>query len=297
MNDQNILIIGNQGQLATALKQIGRIADHRLICLGRPAMDFTQPNTIGKIIEDVKPALVINAAAYSAVDQAQNDKEAAFAVNASGVGELGRQCARHDIPVIHVSTDYVFDGTSTSPYKPRDKVAPKGVYGQSKARGETELRETIDQHLIFRTAWLFGNHGNNFLKTMLRLGKTNDQIRVVDDQHGAPTYAHDLAVGLAQIASQVITSRENIPWGTYHLTNSGQTTWCGFAREIFNCCADAGTKVPEIIAITTADYPTPTPRPAYSVLDCGDTTELFGVSLPDWKDATARCIHKIKDKN
>lgn len=295
MSQHNILIAGKQGQLALALKNIGNIKGYRLICAGRPAMDITRPETIQKILDEVKPALVINATAYTAVDLAETDSKAAFAVNASGIGELGRHCAQREIPVIHVSTDYVFDGAAITPYKPDDEIAPGGVYGQSKAQGEAELKNATDQHLIFRTAWLFSEHRSNFLKTMLKLGATNDQIRVVSDQHGTPTYAHDLAEGLVQIASQVITSRESIAWGTYHLTNTGETTWNGFAVEIFKRYAQTtGADIPEIIAISTADYPTAAARPAYSILDCSATTKAFGVTLPDWKDATRRCIETIE---
>ncbi len=295
MSQQNILIAGEQGQLALALKNIGSIKGHRLICAGRPTMDVTRPETIIKTIDDVNPALVINATAYTAVDRAESDSKAAFAVNASGIGELGRYCGQRDIPVIHVSTDYVFDGAATTPYKPDDEIAPSGVYGQSKAQGEVELRNATNQHLIFRTAWLFSEHRSNFLKTMLKLGATRDQIQVVDDQCGTPTYVGDLAEGLAQIASQVITSRESIAWGTYHLTNSGQTTWYGFAVEIFKRHAQtSGTDMPEVIAVSTADYPTAAARPAYSILDCSATTEAFGIDLPDWRDATRRCIETIE---
>ncbi len=294
MSGQDILIAGESGQLARALKNIGNIGDHRLICAGRPALDITRPETIARILEDIKPALVINAAAYTAVDKAESDAATAFAVNASGVGELGRQCARRNIPIIHVSTDYVFDGTAQTPYKPTDEVAPNGVYGRSKLQGEVELRNATRQHLIFRTAWVFSEYGNNFLTTMLRLGKTRDPLRIVSDQRGTPTYADDLARGLAQIASQLVSSRDTITWGTYHLTNSGDTSWFGFATEIFKNCPRPGAAGHQVCAITTQEYPTAAVRPAYSILDCGTTAAIFNVSLPDWRDATTRCIQKIE---
>lgn len=294
MAKQDILVVGESGQLATALTQNETIAEHRIIAVGRPSLDLTRTETIEKTIEELNPALVINAAAYTAVDKAESEVDLANAVNATGVGRLGQVCAQNDIPVIHISTDYVFDGKASTPYKPNDKIDPQGVYGSSKAQGEVELRAANEQHLIFRTAWVFGEHGNNFLKTMLRLGKTNDQIRVVDDQYGTPTYAADLAVGLLEIATQVLSHPNDIPWGTYHLTNSGETTWCGFAREIFECSTIKNAPSPQIIAITTKEYPTPAARPAYSILDCALAKEHFGVDLPDWKDATMRCIKNIE---
>jgi len=228
------------------------------------------------------------------VDKAESEQDIAFAVNATGVGRLGQICARCNIPVIHISTDYVFDGQAKTPYQPGDTIAPQGIYGSSKAQGENELRSANAQHLIFRTAWVYGAHGKNFLKTMMRLGRTNDQIRVVSDQIGTPTYAEDIASGLSNIAEQVLASPKDIAWGTYHMTNSGETSWYGFAREIFGCLANQQALSPEIIPITTKEYPTPAARPAYSVLDCSSTRATFGIELPDWKNATMRCIEKIK---
>lgn len=294
MAKRDVLVVGGNGQLATALKQREMIAGHRIIAVGRPAMDLARTETIEKTIVELNPALVINAAAYTAVDKAESEADMANAVNATGVGVLGQICARNDIPVIHISTDYVFDGKAKTPYRPDDATAPQGVYGRSKTRGEVELRAANEQHLIFRTAWVFGEHGNNFLKTMLRLAITNDQIRVVDDQFGTPTYAADLATGLAEIAAQILSHPDDIQWGTYHLTNSGETTWCGFAREIFKCSTSENAPSPRIIGITTEEYPTPAARPAYSILDCASTKEHFGVDLPDWKDATMRCIKNIE---
>lgn len=294
MAKRDVLVVGESGQLAIALKQIEEIAGHRIIAIGRPTMDLARSETIQKTIADLNPALVINAAAYTAVDKAESDVDLANAVNATGVGELGRHCALNDIPMIHISTDYVFDGKANAPYKPGEKTAPQGVYGSSKAQGEVALRAAHERYLIFRTAWVFGENGNNFLKTMLRLGKTNDLIRVVKDQFGTPTYAADLAAGLSEIAAQVLATPNDISWGTYHLTNSGETTWCGFAREIFKCTTSKDAPSPQIIGITTEEYPTPAARPAYSILDCTATKEQFGVDLPDWKEATMRCIKQIE---
>ncbi len=296
MPKKNILILGRNGQLASSLGQTKTIAGHHVISIGRPIVDLARPQTIEKAIRDINPALVINAAAYTAVDKAECEPDIATAVNANGVGRLGQFCALNDIPTIHISTDYVFDGQANTPYQPGDTIAPQGVYGRSKAEGETRLRSANEQHLIFRTAWVYSEHGNNFLKTMMRLGQNNDQIRVVNDQMGTPTYAGDLASGLLKISARVLTSPRDIAWGTYHLTNSGQTSWFGFAKEIFGCFAKLQTCTPKIIPITTEEYPAPAARPAYSVLDCSTTSANFGIELPAWENATMRCIKNIEGR-
>jgi dTDP-4-dehydrorhamnose reductase len=301
MPKRSILVLGRNGQLASAMGQLKAIAGHPIISIGRPIIDLARPETIKKAIKDIDPALVINTAAYTAVDKAECELDIATAVNANGVGSLGQYCAHHDIPTIHISTDYVFDGQANTPYKPEDKIAPQGVYGRSKAEGESKLRSANEKHLIFRTAWVYSEQGNNFLKTMMRLGQNNDPIRVVNDQTGTPTYAGDLALGLSEIAAQVLASPQNIPWGTYHLTNSGETTWYGFAEEIFGCLANqqahSPKSIPGLIPITTKEYPTPAARPAYSVLDCSTTNAKFGIELPAWENATMRCIEKIEGKD
>lgn len=296
MTGDEILVVGQSGQLARALVRLDTIAGRQVICTGRPDLDLAQPETVQEVIERIAPVLVINAAAYTAVDQAESEPETAFAINADGVGVLGRLCARRQIPMIHVSTDYVFDGSATQPYAPDDPVAPQGAYGRSKAAGEAVLREVLDRHIILRTAWVFSDGGKNFLTTMIGAGAVRSELRVVDDQHGSPTYAADLAQGIAEIATRILREPQNSCWGTYHLTNSGATTWCGFAREIFACQARTGVAIPEVVAITTADYPTPARRPKWSVLDCAPTERAFGVCLPDWKDATARCIAQLSDQ-
>lgn len=295
MTRGKILVVGRSGQLAHALAGLAQVGGYEIVCAGRPECDLVQPDTLQRTIDRVEPRMVINAAAYTAVDQAENAIEAAFAVNAEGVGALGKICARHKIPMVHVSTDYVFDGSADKPYAPDDPVAPQGVYGKSKAAGEAALRETLDQHLILRTAWVFSAGGRNFLTTMINAGATRGELRVVDDQHGTPTYAADLASGICEIAARALDNTNQATWGTYHLTNAGATTWFGFAGEIFACRKRAGLAVPEVIAITTADYPTPARRPAWSVLDCSETESAFGVRLPDWKDATARCVAELID--
>jgi len=283
-----VLVIGRTGQVATALAAV--CTPFELVFRGRPEADLTDPASLARALEEVAPDLVINAAAYTAVDRAESEPELARAVNADGAGALARLCARAGAPLIHLSTDYVFAGDATGPYPPDAPVAPQGAYGRSKAAGEAEVRAGQSRHLIVRTAWVYAARGNNFLNTMLRLAGERDRLTIVDDQSGAPTYAADIAVALCRIAEKVLADPEVAPWGTYHLTNAGETTWFGFAREIFAIAAAHGRTVPQIVPVTTAEFPTPARRPAYSVLDTTATTRAFGVAMPDWRDALRRCL-------
>jgi dTDP-4-dehydrorhamnose reductase len=236
---------------------------------------------------------VVNAAAYTAVDKAESDAEQAFLINATGAGELARLCAKTAIPLIHVSTDFVFDGARRRPYVETDAVLPLGVYGASKAAGEIAVRRAHAQHVILRTSWVYSAHGNNFLKTMLRLGAERPELGVVDDQRGSPTSAHDLADAMLAIAPRLAASDNCSLWGTFHVTGAYETTWHGFAAEIFRQAAIRGAKVPRLKAITTAEYPTQARRPAYSVLDNAKFIETFGFGLPDWRASLSRCIAEI----
>lgn len=264
--------------------------------MGRPDIDLTRPHSLADAISRVSPAVVINAAAYTAVDRAESEPEQAFAVNAEGAGVLAGLCASGGIPLIHVSTDYVFDGAASSPYPVDAPIAPLGAYGRSKAEGEARVRAAAPRHVIARTAWVYGEHGANFLRTMLRLGAERPELGVVDDQHGSPTCTADLASALARIAGRALEPGFT-GWGTYHVTNAGETTWCGFAREIFRLEAERGRPVPRLVPIPTSGYPTPARRPAYSVLDTGRTTAVFGIAMADWRDALARCFSRLDSMN
>jgi len=225
-----------------------------------------------------------------AVDKAESEQDAAFAVNQDGPAHLAALCHERGIPLIHVSTDYVFDGTKRGLYRETDSVSPMGVYGRSKAKGERAVRERLNEHLIIRTAWLYGIHGNNFVKTMLRLGREREAVRVVADQYGCPTNAADLAEAILDIASQIHEGRD-IPWGTYHYCGRGVTTWHGFADAIFSEAKKHDSLMVKTVApITTEEYPTPAKRPANSALDCSLIAEHFGIRTRPWQESLARMI-------
>jgi dTDP-4-dehydrorhamnose reductase len=207
---------------------------------------------------------------------------------------LAKTAARLDVPLIHVSTDYVFAGDGKRPYRETDPVAPLGVYGQSKRAGEDAIRAAHPKHLILRTAWVHSPWGNNFVKTMLRLGGEREELRIVGDQTGTPSYAPDLAGAIIEIAAQIASaSADDLRWGTYHLTNSGMTTWYDFAAEIFSEVARTGRATPKLVRIPTADYPTPAQRPTWSVLDNARIGTVFGVQMRDWKVAARECVARL----
>lgn len=288
-----IVVIGASGQVALALARHAKAAALPIVCCGRGTADITDPIALRSLFATLTPGIVINAAAYTAVDQAEGKPASAFAVNAEGPEHLGRLCHRHQIPLVHFSTDYVFDGSQRTPYRETDPIAPLGVYGESKASGEAAIRETCPRHLIFRTAWVYGLDGRNFLKTMLRLGAERDELSVVDDQHGTPTFADDLAAGVLAIVPSLMRPQETAVWGTYHLTHYGRTTWFGFASEIFRGLAEKGFRTPRLRAISTHDYPTPARRPPYSVLDTSKARRVFGIRLPDWQTGLHACLARL----
>jgi len=285
-----ILVIGAEGQLARALGRLKYIDGHRIVCRGRPDADVTDPSALQRLFSACAPAVVVNAAGYTAVDGAQREAASAFAVNAEGAERLARLCRDRQIPFVHVSTDYVFDGTGQTPYRETDPTAPLGVYGASKAAGEASIRRVHPRHVILRTAWLYSRDGHNFLNTMLRLDAERAEISVVDDQRGSPTWTGDVAAAIATILRRLLTNPTEDLWGTYHLTSRGETTWLGFAAEIFRLNAAAAQRTPRLKAITTQAFAAPAPRPAYSVLDTRKIEAAFGISLPPWQASVARCL-------
>ena len=288
-----IAIIGASGQLARALVRIAGTRGVTAVAAGRPVADIGSADSMSAYMSAHQPGLVINAAAYTAVDKAESEPGAAWRVNRDGPTHLARLCAGAGVPLIHISTDYVFDGRKRSPYVEDDATAPLGVYGQSKAAGEDAVRAALARHIILRTAWVYGREGQNFLRTMLRLGAEREVVRVVADQHGTPTYADHLAGAVLDIAAAVRDRDDRGPWGTYHLTAKGATTWHGFSAEIFRQAHQAGRKTPRLEAITTAEYPAPAPRPQYSVLDTAKVYDTFAVALPDWQHGVAECMTRL----
>jgi len=291
--NMNLLIIGSNGQLGWELGRQGREQGFDIVPLDLPEFDLTDASELKKVVSKTNASLVINAAAYTAVDKAESEPDAAFAVNRDGLAHLAALCHERGIPLIHISTDYVFDGTKKGPYRETDPVSPLGVYGRSKAEGERAVRERLDEHIIIRTAWLYGIHGNNFVKTMLRLGREREAVQVVADQYGCPTYAADLAEAVLQIASH-IAEKSTIAWGTYHYCGRGVTTWHGFAEAIFDAARPyVSFTVKTVAPITTAEYPTPAKRPANSALDCSLIAEHFGIHTKPWQEALADMIKQV----
>ncbi|HJS34790.1 MAG TPA: dTDP-4-dehydrorhamnose reductase [Pseudoxanthomonas sp.] len=243
--------------------------------------DFDRPDTLVELVERVRPTIVINAAAYTAVDKAEDDIEAAFRANAEAPGVLARACADRSTPFVHYSTDYVFDGQGTRPYREDDATSPLGVYGASKLAGEEAVRNAGGRHLILRTAWVYGQYGHNFLRTMLRVGAERDELRVVADQSGTPTPASLIA----DVTAELLRRQESVS-GTFHLTPRGETSWHGFAEAIFDEAVMRGllTRAPQVIPIRTIDYPTRVRRPSYSRLDVTKLEQQLGHTLPDWRD-------------
>lgn len=290
-----VLVIGKSGQLARALGRVEAIAGSPVVCLGRPEFDLTQLSEIAPAVTAAKPAIVINAAAYTAVERAETERDLAYAVNAHAVEHLARICAGEGAPLITLSTDYVFDGTKTSPYVEEDPVCPINVYGASKAEGEERVRRTLDRHLIFRTSWVYSWEGRNFLLAMAGRIAEGDDAKVVTDQTGSPTYVEDIGNALSAAAAKALSKENADVWGTYHLTNGGTTNWFGFAREIFSFYQKMGVKVPQLFPVSSVEFPSKVRRPAYSVLDTRRLEQKFSIALPHWRDALFRCMTKLRE--
>lgn len=283
-----ILIIGQDGQVARALQS--RLAGvGELIVRGSRQLDLAHPAPLRDAIDVLQPDLIINAAAHTAVDQAESEPELAFAINAVAPGILAEAATELGIPLIHYSTDYVFDGRKSAPYTETDTPNPLGVYGRSKLAGEDAIREVGGQHLILRTSWVYSTAGRNFLLTMQRLLQEKPHLRVVADQIGAPTWAATIADSTAQLIERWIAGRIGA-WGTYHLTAQGETSWFGFAQAIAENLIDQHKPCAQLEAIPSSAYPTPAPRPLNSRLDCSRLAQEWGVSQPDWRSALQQCL-------
>jgi dTDP-4-dehydrorhamnose reductase len=282
-----VLVTGANGQVGYCLQQqlqsIG--IEHR--ALTREELDISDIQAVNTVVASYRPDIIINAAAHTAVDKAESDQENAFRINRDGAANLARASANINSAIFHISTDYVFAGNSEHAYKEDDATEPQGIYGQSKLDGEIAVAQLNPKHIILRTAWVFGEHGNNFVKTMIRLGRTRDSLGIVADQHGGPTYAGDIAAALIHIL-QRYSFTQDISWGIYHYAGTPHTTWYEFAREIFKQVETTGLydkAIPNLKAITTADYPTPAKRPANSRLDCIKIHDAFGITPSDWRIA------------
>jgi dTDP-4-dehydrorhamnose reductase len=286
-----LLVLGAGGQVGHELRRTRWPAGWRTVAVGHAGLDVSDRDATAAAMARERPDIVINAAAYTAVDRAESEPAAAWAANCTGPGNLAVACAGAGVPLIHISTDYVFDGSKIGSYVEDDPVNPLGVYGASKEAGDRAVRAALDRHVIMRTAWVYSAHGHNFVRTMLRLAGERPVLRVVADQTGCPTSAAEIAAAISAIAQQIAAG--NTHWGTYHFTGAGSVTWHGFAETIFELAAPWRGPPPRIEAITTADYPTPARRPANSVLDCRKIGEAFGIVPRPWRDALAEVIREI----
>ena len=279
------MVTGGAGQLATALAAAG---GERVRRVGRPDFDFDRPESVETVFRAAAPSLVVNAAAYTAVDAAETDAEAAFRANRDGPALLARLCAASGARLIHVSTDYVFDGLKGAPYDETDPTSPQGVYGASKLAGEEAVLRECPSAVVLRTSWVYSPTGKNFVRTMLTAARRTNRLRVVADQRGCPTTAADLANAILAVAER-LDGRA----GVFHAAGTGWTTWHGLARATFEEAARHGLAPPEVEAITTADWPTPARRPPDSRLDCGRLAAMFGVRLPHWRDSLCATVDAI----
>jgi dTDP-4-dehydrorhamnose reductase len=289
----SVLVIGCRGQVGHELMAAQLPAGISRIGLGHGDLDVTDRHAVRRLIDRCRPALIVNAAGYTAVDRAESEAQAAFAVNADGPAHLAEAAAAVGSALLHLSTDYVFDGAKAGAYTEDDPLGPLGVYGASKAAGEEALRARLERYVILRTSWIFGTHGTNFVKTMLRLGRERDQLGVVADQRGCPTGAADIADAIFQIALQLLIERRGDVWGTYHFAGRGSTTWYEFAEAIFERAKPFWGRRPAVVPITTAEYPTPARRPAVSVLDCTRFERTFGIPRRRWTEQLDMVLHSL----
>jgi dTDP-4-dehydrorhamnose reductase len=288
-----ILVAGKSGQLARCLAEAAQVRGVALVAVGRPELDLEDATSIERVVRAAEPAAIINAAAYTAVDRAESEPARAFAVNRDGAERLAQAAQRRDLPFIHVSTDYVFDGRKGSPYTEEDAAAPLNVYGRSKLEGEVAVRRSHSAALLVRTSWVYSPYGHNFVIAMLRRAAKSEDVRVVDDQRGAPTAAGDLADAILDILQRYSGEEIAARAGIYHLAARGETTWHGLASAIFARFSERGARMPSLVAIPSAQYPSAARRPANSRLDCGKIERQFGIRLPPWRQSLDRCLDRL----
>ncbi|WP_424139400.1 dTDP-4-dehydrorhamnose reductase [Roseomonas chloroacetimidivorans] len=286
-----ILVAGRTGQLALELLDRLPGDGHEVVAQEAPELDLTDPASIARAVNASAPDAIVNAAAYTAVDKAESQRDLAFAVNATGAGLLAEAAAARGLPFVHISTDYVFPGDGGAPYAEDAPTGPIGVYGESKLEGERVVMAANPRSAVIRTAWVCSPHGTNFLKTMLRVGQERETVSVVADQHGAPTFAAELADAIARMLPRLTNaSAGDEAFGLFHLTGAPHATWHDFAAAIFEGAAARGLRTPQLRAITTAEYPTPARRPADGRLDCGRIARIHGIQPADWRRSLSVCL-------
>jgi dTDP-4-dehydrorhamnose reductase len=291
-----VLQFGTVGQLARELIRAASDQAHLSIrALHLDRVDFRYPEQVIDAVRTAGPVdVVINATAYTAVDKAESEQDLARQINAQSVAALAQTCSERDIPLIHVSTDYVFDGTKAEPYLESDEPNPLGAYGRTKLEGEEAIRVATDRHVIVRTSWVYSAHGSNFVKTMLRLGAERDELRIVDDQHGAPTSSANLASAILAMVTQIATGGGSDLFGTFHYADQGETTWRRFAEAIFEEAAPWTAIKARVIPVTTSEYPTAARRPLNSRLNCTKIERVYGIVRPSWRVSLTRVMEEIK---
>lgn len=287
-----ILLIGKHGQVAWELQRtLAPLGD--VVAVGRSDVNLADVAALRKLVGDVRPEVVVNGAAYTAVDKAETEKELCHQINAILPGVLAEEAKKLGALLVHYSTDYVFDGSKTTPYVESDATNPLGTYGATKLTGEQAVCAAGADYLIFRLCWVYGARGQNFMLTMQRLAREREKLRVVRDQLGCPTWSRMIAEATAQAVKQVLASKDRTTYsGIYHLAASGSTNWHGFASRIIELLPEAERKCREVEAITTAEYPTPAKRPAYSVLNCDKLAKIFGLRLPNWEHSLRQVLDK-----
>ncbi len=291
-----VLLFGAHGQVGRECHSLFKKVGWDVLAYTRAEADFCKPDAIYDSIKKIEPDVVVNACAYTAVDKAESEPDQASLVNADSVGAIGRACGELKIPTIHISTDYVFNGRSCIPYQEQDLVDPMGVYGETKLAGERQLQHENSMHIILRTSWVFSAHGNNFVKTMLRLGVEREELGVVGDQFGCPTYAADIAETISVFITLLENDKQFSSWGVYNCSNSGECSWYDFALAVFEVGvqSDLLANAPKVNSITTDQYPTPTARPAYSVLDGNKLETLLGKKMPHWRIGLAQVCKVLR---
>jgi dTDP-4-dehydrorhamnose reductase len=292
---RNVVVVGSGGMLGWEVVECLKSAGFDVVTLDFPVIDITNRESVfSEIGRTESPGLLINCAAYTAVDKAESEQGAAFAANRDGPANLAEVCKKLGMPLIHISTDYIFNGKADRPYKEEDAADPIGVYGRSKWEGEEAVRVRLGRHIIVRTSWLYGSRGQNFVKTILRLGKEREELKVVSDQYGCPTWAFDLAGCLVRIAGRVLAAPDTVTWGGYHFCGQGVTTWYDFAAAILDEARQRDSSpIARATPVPTSSYPTVAERPKYSALDCGRVREIFGIAPPPWERSLAGMMDEL----
>jgi dTDP-4-dehydrorhamnose reductase len=286
------LLLGGTGQVGEEIRARAS-RDFNVAAPDRESLDLTKPADIARVVSSERWAGVINAAAYTEVDRAETEESLAFAINGQACEILAREAARSEIPLIHVSTDYIFDGRKGTPYVEADAVGPLNVYGRSKLAGERAIVAGNPRHIVLRTSWVYSAHRKNFVKTILRLAGERDRLTIVDDQRGCPTAARDIADTCIALARRAANDSSEIPYGIYHFAGAGDTTWYGFAKAIVELASKELRNVPVVVPIKTSEYPTPAVRPADTRLDCSAIFRAFGIKPRPWRTALTETVAEL----